>query len=280
MIPFTLKIANDDKEFSSEAISIYTDGLGMEVHVCIYSYIIYFISATGCRTTRTSVPLTTAPEFEEVYSEVMNATLSAIYKDPLLNDTASLHGRNVTEAAKTLLEADDCLDVLKPHLQLLWVSEKTYVSRSMDLEAQRAALHVVRCNQDLRKQYVRHITTMYVISEPTTHMLFAKLMSHFMEVYVQRQVNIIKQMDEQRDREREVLLDEEDKDVIAYISGYIVQRVAKRESRYREGLSDALGSRTPHVDVPNAWISKLSRGGLCYPKLEFYKFANAGIMLT
>ena len=54
-----------------------------------------------------------------------------------------------------------------------------------------------------------------------------------------------------------VQFDEEDRDVIAYICGYVIHRVLAKGSAYREGLAEVLGSRT--VGVPLEWISSRPR---------------------
>ena len=67
-----------------------------------------------------------------------------------------------------------------------------------------------------------------------------------------------------------VQLDDEDRDVMAYIWRYVILRVPAKGSTYQEGLVEVLGSRTPTVGAPSEWISSKDRGGLLYPSRDFY----------
>ena len=70
------------------------------------------------------------------------------------------------------------------------------------------------------------------------------------------------------------MLDDEDKDIIAYIAGFIIHRGKFEPSCYGENILEALEDPSNHSGIPSKLIDAKSRGGLCYPSITFYQLLS------
>ena len=228
-----------------------------------------FISATAHRKTSQGHPLSTPAEFCEVYEKCVTGALQSIVQDPRLNIADSAHGAEIIQAAQRELHMEDTFAFLHPHFEELFVTESSYISISQYREQQRVRLHQLRTNAGVRDKFVSHVTVDLGASTRVGHMLFAMVLRHFTNSFLELQIDCLANKENATPG---VQLDDEDRDVIAYICGYVIRRVLAKGSAYREGLAEVLGSRTPTVGVPSEWISSKDRGGLLYPSRDFYAF--------
>ena len=146
--------------------------------------------------------------------------------------------------------------------------ELSCISMSQFRQQQRVRLHQLRTNAGVRDKFVSHVAVEHGASTRVGHM-FAMVLRHFTNSFLEQQIDCLANKE---NTTQGVQLDDEDRDVIAYICGYVIRKVLAKGSANREGLASVLGSREPAVGVPSEWITSKDCGGLLYPSRDFFAF--------
>ena len=238
----------------------------------MHIHLLFFFSFPATAHRKTSSrghPFSTAAEFGEVYAKCATGALQSIVQDPRMNLEDSAHGADIIRAAERALDKQDTFAFLLPHFEELFVTESSCISMSQFREQQRVRLHQLRTNAGVRDKFVSHVAVEHGASTRVGHMLFAMVLRHFTNSFSELQIDCLANKENTTPG---VQLDDEDRDVIAYICGYVIRRVLAKGSAYREGLASVLGSREPAVGVPSEWITSKDRGGLLYPSRDFFAF--------
>ena len=118
-------------------------------------------------------------------------------------------------------------------------------------------------------KFVSHVAVEHGASTRVGHMLFAMVLRHFTNSFLELQIDCLAKKENTIPA---VQLDDDDRNVIAYICGCVIRRVLAKGLAYREGLASVLGSREPAVGMPSEWITSKVRGGLLYPSRDFFAF--------
>ena len=236
---------------------------------CFHLCFILFSATTFRKGGIPSQPFATSDEFRDVYPQCMELALQSVTQDERLHMAESVHGPQMLQSAKIMMTRYDELDFMLPHLEGVFVSDAKHISLSQHREHQRARLHQLRCNMSVRQEFTSVLTAAAGVAIAQGHMFYTMLLRHFVDAFLKLQMESIANKENVRPT---VQLDSEDRDILAYICGYIIRRIQSKTSSYHDGLLEVLGSQTPAQDVPVQWITACDRGGLLYPSTNFFLF--------
>jgi len=232
------------------------------------------------------VPVTsiTADSFPNTFVVASSLALKAIVDDHVLSVADSVHGSRLVAVAQTLLQHStsvvQCCPFIFSSFKDLFVN-KNFISAS-DKDCLTVKVQQLR----LAKPALTEFTTFVLSHEPSADEQIIKMLH---QVWLRHMINelLLVIVDLNHFVSPVATLPQpltyNDQCILYYVSGYLARKLCAACLRHRNLKSlftfaqtlSSKGAESGHfVDSFNRWVSKQSRGGLLFPKPNFYLFVR------